>query len=823
MASKSLPSQTQVVIAGGGIIGCSIAYHLTRLGWKDVIVLERDQLTCGTTWHAAGLITALRHTENQTRLAKYSQELYKNLEAETGQATGCMQVGSIQIASSKSRLQEMVRGCAMAKCFGVPFEEVSPQEIKEIWPLADVGDIHCGFFFPNDCRANPTDTTQALARGARAGGAQIFEHVAVTDVLTREGRVSGVVTHQGMVRCEFVVNCTGMWAREFGLMSGVNIPLHAAEHYYLITEPLDGMHKDLPILRDPDKRAYYREETGKLMIGLFEDVAAPWAGKGIPENFSFDELPADWDRMMPYLENAMTRIPICRDTGIQMLFCGPESFTADHNYLMGEAPDLKGYFVAAGFNSLGILSAGGVGHVMSQWIAEGYPPMDVFDVDIRRTQPFQNNRRYLLDRTVESLGLAYQNHWPFRQFETARGVKKLVLHDRLEAAGACFGESAGWERPNWYAPKGVAPTYEYSFDRQNWFEHVEIEHRAVREGVGMFEQSSFSKLLVQGRDAEKTLNWLSTNDLSVPVGKIVYTQFLNARGGIEADVTVTRMDAESYLVVTAAFTHTHVLYWIREHIPQDANVTVTDIGGSLGMLNIQGPHSRDLLQVITDADLGNESFPFGTMQSIDVGYSTVHAFRLTYCGELGWELYIPTEYLQQVYDELVRAGASYDLQHCGYHALDSLRMEKAYREFAHDIGADDSPVEAGLAFTCKFSKPGGFIGMEKVQALRERDSQPRRLVQFLLEDPEPMMYHAEPIFRDGEFVGYTSSAMYGYTLGGSVALGYVNNEDGVTPEYLESGRFEIEVEGELYRAQSSLRPLYDAANERIHGNIAAMG
>ncbi len=817
MASNSLPSQAQVVIVGGGIIGCSIAYHLTRLGWTDVVVLERDKLTCGTTWHAAGLITSLRHTENQTRLAKYTQELYKSLEAETGQATGFMQVGSIQIASSKSRLQEMTRGCAMAKCFGVEFEEISPQDIKDRWPLADVSDIHCGFFFPNDGRANPTDTTQALAKGARMGGAQICEQVAVTDVLTKAGRVTGVVTNQGTVNCEFVVNCTGMWARDFGQKSGVDIPLQAAEHYYLITEPLEGLHRDLPILRDPDKRAYYREESGKLMIGLFEDVAAPWARNGIPEHFSFDELPPDWDRIMPYLEVAMARIPVSVDAGIKMLFCGPESFTADHNYLMGEAPNLKGYFVAAGFNSLGILSAGGVGQVMSQWIVAGHAPVDVFDVDIRRTLPFQNGRKYLLDRTVESLGLAYQNHWPFRQFETARGVKKLVLHDRLQAAGACFGESAGWERPNWYAPAGVAPEYEYSFDRQNWFEYVEAEHRAVREGVGMFEQSSFSKFLVQGRDAEKFLNRLGTNDFSVPVGKIVYTQFLNIRGGIEADVTVTRMDAESFLVVTAAFTHTHVFYWIKENIPQDANVTVTDISGSLGMLNIQGPKSRILLQAISDADLGNESFAFGTMQNINVGYGNVHAFRITYCGELGWELYVPTEYLQQVYDELVHAGARYDLKHCGYHALNSLRIEKAYREFAHDIGADDSPVEAGLAFTCNFEKPGGFLGMEKVQALREQGPQPRRLVQFLLDDPQPLMYHAEPIYRDGGFAGYTSSAMYGYTLGGSVALGYVNNEDGVTAEYLASGQFEIEVEGQRCRAQASLRPLYDPGNLRSRG------
>ncbi len=816
MARKQHPSQAQIVIIGGGIIGCSIAYHLTKLGRKDVVVLERDQLTSGTTWHAAGLITTLRHTENETRLAKYSQELYKNLEAETGQATGFMQVGSIQLASSKVRLQEMRRGCAMAKCFGVEFEEISPQQIRDTWPLAHTEDLHCGFFFPNDGRANPTDTTQALAKGARMGGAEIYEHVSVAEVLIDKGRVKGVVTDQGCIDCEVVVNCTGMWARDLGLQSGVDIPLHAAEHYYLITENIEGMHNRLPILRDPDRRAYYREEGGgKLMIGLFEDVAAPWAKGGVPEGFSFGEIPPDWDRMMPYLEKAMGRVPVSEDSGIQILFCGPESFTADHNYIMGEAPNVGGYFVAAGFNSLGILSAGGVGHVLSQWIAEGYPPMDVFDADIRRTQPFQNNKKYLIDRTVESLGLVYRNHWPFRQFETARGVKKLVLHDRLQAAGGCFGESAGWERPNWYAPPGVEPRYEYSWDRQNWFDYVGEEHQAVRERVGLFEQSSFSKLLVQGRDALAHLNWLATNNVDIAVGRSVYTQFLNARGGIEADITITRMDEESFLLVTPAFTHTHVFHWIKGQIPDDRNVVVTDITCTLGMLNVQGPASRELLSSISDADFSHEAFPFGAMQRINVGYSQVDALRITYCGELGWELYVPTEYLQQVYDDLIQAGDAFGLRHCGYHALNSLRIEKAYREFAHDIGGDDSPIEAGLGFTCKLDKPGGFLGMDKVQEKKAGGVPSRRLVQFLLEDPQPLLYHAEPIYRDGELVGYTTSGMYGYTLGGAVGLGYVNASDGVTKAYVESGRFEIEVEGTRYAARASLSPMYDPGNKRV--------
>lgn len=816
MSGKTLPSHAQVVIVGGGIIGCSIAYHLTKLGWKDVVLLEQGQLTCGTTWHAAGLITTLRHTENETRLAKYSQELYQRLEDETGQATGFMQIGSIQLAASDARLQEMRRGCAMARCFGVNFEEISPQQIQDIWPLADVSDIKAGFLFPDDGRANPTDTTQALAKGARMGGAKILEGIQVSDITQAGGAVASVVTDQGEIHCDYVVNCAGMWARELGLRSGVSVPLHPAEHYYLITDNIEGMHNALPILRDPDRRAYLREEGGgKLMIGLFEDVAAPWATGGIPEGFSFGDLPPDWDRMMSYLEKAMGRVPVTQDTGIQMLFCGPESFTADHNYIMGEAPNVARYFVAAGFNSLGILSAGGVGHVLSQWIVEGHPPMDVFDADIRRTQPFQNGRRYLEDRTVESLGLVYRNHWPFRQFETARGVKKLVLHDRLEKAGGCFGESAGWERPNWYAPQGHTPRYEYSWGRQNWFDFVGEEHRAVREGVGLFEQSSFSKFLVQGSDARRHLDWISTNNMAVPVGKSVYTQFLNERGGIEADVTVTRMGENSFMVVTPAFTHTHVFHWIKKWIAADMNVVVTDISATYGMLNIQGPRSRELLDSLCEEDFSSEAFPFATMRSVTMGYSQLKALRITYCGELGWELYVPTEYLQQVFDSLQEEGRQFGMRLCGYHALNSLRIEKAYREFAHDIGADDNPVEAGLGFTCKVDKPGGFIGRDEVCRMMDLGVPRRRLVQFLLEDPEPMMYHAEPIYRNGEFVGYTSSAMFGYTLGGAVGMGYVNHPDGVTNAFVDSGKFEIEVEGVRYAAAASLRPMYDPDNSRV--------
>ena len=812
--SGSLPTRARVVIIGGGVIGSSIAYHLSKLGWRDVVLLERKQLTSGTTWHAAGLLTTLRDTETQTKLAKYSQDLYRRLEAETGHATGLIDTGSIQLAITRDKAEEMRRGVHMARSFGVEAQEISPGEVQRHWPLAFVGDLTAAFYFPNDARVNPTDVTQALARGARQNGVRIFEHTKVTGIDQRGGRVTGVRTERGDIEAEYVVNCAGMWARSVGRMAGVNVPLQAAEHYYLISEPVAGVHPKLPILRDPGNSAYIREEAGKIMVGLFEKKAAPWGEGGIPEDFSFGEIPPNWERLYPDIERAMRRVPQLFDTGIKLLFCGPESFTPDHNYLMGEAPNLKNFFVAAGFNSLGILSGGGVGHVMSQWIVNGSAPMDVWSVNIRRMHAWQDNDRYLLDRTVEALGIGYQDHWPYRQWETARGVKKSILHDRVAAAGACFGESAGWERPNWYARPGQAPQYEYGWGRQNWFESSAAEHAAVRERVGVFEQSSFSKLLVQGRDAVTVLNRICTANVDVSVGRCVYTQFLNERGGIEADLTVTRLAADRFLVLTAAFTQTHVESWIRNHAPAEAWVMVTDVSGAYAMLNVQGPESRRLLQSLSSDDFSPAGFAFGTAREIRIGYQTVLAIRLTYVGELGWELYVPTAFALPVYDQLIAAGGAFGLRHCGYHALNSLRIEKAYREWSHDIGPDDNPVDAGLAFTCDVSKPGGFIGREAVLQAREAGVPKRRLVQFLLADPEPLVYHNEPILVNGERVGYVTSGMYGHTLGAAVAMGYVESPDGVTPAFVASTPFEIQLPNQRVPAKASLVPLYDPKNIR---------
>ena len=704
MSSAALPSSAQVVIIGGGVIGCSIAYHLTKLGWRDVVLLERHQLTSGTTWHAAGLLTTLRDTEAQTRLAKYSQDLYRSLEAETGQATGIINCGSIQLAQTADKALEMRRGLAMAGCFGVEGHEISPREVLELWPLANVSDLAAAFHFPHDARVNPTDVTMALAKGARAGGVRIVERTAVTGIVQERGVVTGVRTAAGDIAAQVVVNCAGMWAREVGQLAGVNVPLQAVEHYYLISEPVPGVHPLLPILRDPGNAAYIREEAGKIMVGLFEREAQPWGLKGIPQDFAFGDIPPNWERMYPWIERAMQRVPCLLETGIKLLFCGPESFTADHNYLMGEAPNLKNFFVAAGFNSLGILSGGGVGHVMAHWIVNGIAPMDVWSVNIRRVHAWQNNTRYLQDRSVESLGIGYQDHWPFRQWATARGVKKSILHDRLTAAGACFGESAGWERPNWYATAGQQPQYDYAWGRQNWFDNNAAEHRAVREQVGLFEQSSFAKLQVEGRDALSVLNRIATANLDVAIGRCVYTQFLNPGGGIEADLTVTRLAHDRFWVVTAAFTQTHVQSWIRNHTPDDAYCVLTDVSDAYAMLNVQGPASRALLSSLSDDDFSHQAFGFATAREVRIGYQTVLAVRLTYVGELGWELYIPTPFALPVYDALIAAGASRGLRHCGYHTLNSLRLEKAYRDWSHDIGPDDSPLQSGLGFTLRLEK-----------------------------------------------------------------------------------------------------------------------
>ncbi len=812
--APSIPSHAQVVIIGGGIIGCSTAYHLAKLGWTDVVLLERKQLTCGTTWHAAGLVGQLRATSNLTRLARYTADLFTTLEEETGQATGFKQNGSLSIADNEERFEELKRGASMARFCGLDVEVISAGEAKERWPLMHADDLVGAVFLPKDGQTNPIDTAQALAKGARNDGARIIEGVKVTGVVTENGRAVGVTTDQGDIAAEYVVNCGGMWGREIGRMCGVNVPLHASEHFYIVTEAMEGVAADLPVLRDPGNYAYYKEDAGKLLVGAFEPVAKPWGMDGIPEDFSFDQLPDDWEHFEPILERALHRVPALESAGIQLFFNGPESFTPDDRYMLGEAPELKNFFVAAGFNSIGIQSSGGAGKVLAEWIVNKRPPMDLWDVDIRRMLPFQNNASYLHDRTVEGLGLLYAMHWPFRQYESARNVRRSPLHDRIAAAGACFGEAGGWERPNWYAAPGSEPKYGYSYKRQNWFENNAAEHRAVREGVGLFDQSSFINFLLQGRDAAKVLNRVCANDVDVPVGRAVYTQWLNDRGGIEADLTVTRLAEDKYFIVTAFATQVRDFHWLQSLIPDDAHAVLTDVTSGWATISLMGPRSRELLSRVTSADLSNDAFPFATAQDIEIGYGSALALRMTYVGELGWELYVPSEFAVNVYDAIVAEGQSVGLEHAGYHALNSLRMEKCFRHWGHDITDEDTPLEAGLGFAVAWDKPDGFIGRDAL--LRQKESGvSKRLVAFTLDDPEPLLYHNEPIWRDGAIVGHVTSGMFGHTLGRSIGLGYVHNEDGVNADWIKAGSYEIEVACERFSAQPSLRPLYDPKAERV--------
>jgi glycine cleavage system T protein len=812
---QSIPSHARVVIIGGGIVGCSVAYHLARRGCTDVLLLERRQLTCGTTWHAAGLVGQLRATQNLTRLAQYTTGLYEGLERETGQATGFRQTGSVAVAASEPRFEELKRGASMARCFGLEVQILTPGEARERWPLLSIDDVVGAVWLPKDGRCNPVDTTQALARGARMRGARIVEGVKVTGILRAAGRATGVVTDAGEVRADVVVNCAGMWAREVGALADVSVPLHAAEHFYIVTQPIPGLPSGLPVLRDADACSYFKEDAGKLLVGWFEPEAKPWGHEGIPESCAFEQLPPDLAHIEPLFAGAMRRVPILETTGVQVFFNGPESFTPDDRYLLGEAPELRGLYVAAGFNSIGIQSAGGAGKVLADWIIDGHPPFDLWDVDIRRCAPFQRNRRYLRDRTVEVLGLLYAMHWPYRQAESARGVRKSALHDRLAAAGACFGEVAGFERANWFAAPGEQPRYEYGYGRQNWFGASAAEHRAVRETVGLFDQSSFAKFVLKGRDAARVLGRLSANDVDVPAGRIVYTPWLNERGGIEADLTVTREAEDSYLLVTSCATQTRDFGWLSRGIPEDARATAVDVSSAYAVLGLMGPKSRELLQSLTDADLSTAVFPFGTSRIIDLGYARVRASRITYVGELGYELYIPTEFAQSVYDVIVEAGIGFGLRLAGYHALNSLRIEKAYRHWGHDISDEDTPLEAGLAFAVAWEKPGGFIGREAL--LRQRaGGVRRRLAAFALERDDRLLYHNEPIWRNGELVGKISSGMFGHTVGAPLGLGYVaNGGEPVSADWVASGRYEIEVAAERVPARVSLRPFYDPAGERV--------
>ncbi|MEM7668452.1 MAG: FAD-dependent oxidoreductase [Pseudomonadota bacterium] len=811
---NDLPTKARAVIIGGGVSGCSLAYHLALLGWDEVVLLERKQLTCGTTWHAAGLIGQLRQNQNMTRLAKYSADLYVRLEAETGVATGMRQNGSITVALTEERKEEIYRQAGLARAFGVEVAEISPSEAGAMYPHLNIEDVVAAVHLPMDGQADPANIALALAKGARQRGVTIREGVKVTGIHQDRGRVTGVSWESGgntgQIAADVVVNCGGMWARDVGLMAGVSVPLHACEHFYIVTEAIKEL-KQLPVLRVPDECAYYKEDAGKMLLGAFEPVAKPWGMNGISEDFCFDQLPEDFDHFEPILEQAVNRMPMLGEAGIHTFFNGPESFTPDDRYYLGQAPNLDGFWVAAGYNSIGIVSSGGAGYALSHWIDRGEPPFDLWDVDIRRVQPFQNNKTYLKERVSETLGLLYADHFPYRQYTTSRGIRRSPFHTYMKAQGACFGETAGWERPNWFGQPGETPKYEYSWGRQNWFGNSADEHNAIRTGVGMYDMSSFGKIRVEGPDAEAVLNRICGGDMSVPAGKIVYTQFLNTQGGIEADVTVTRLSETAYLVVTPAATLVRDLSWLKRHA-FDARVVFTDVTSGEGCLAVMGPKARDLLSSVSSHDWTNDGHPFGWAHEIEIGMGLARAHRVTYVGELGWELYVSSDQSAHVFETLWEAGQDHGLKLCGMHMMDSCRIEKGFRHYGHDITDEDHVLEAGLGFAVKTAKED-FIGREAVLT-KKQQGLGRRMLQFKLTDPDPLLYHNEPILRDGEIVSFLTSGNYGHHLGAAIGMGYVPCEGEKADEVLAS-TYEIDIAGTRVRAEASLKPMYDPKSERV--------
>ncbi len=812
----TLPSKARVVIIGGGVVGCSVAYHLTKLGWQDVVLLERKQLTSGTTWHAAGLIGQLRATANMTKLAKYSQELYGSLEAETGIATGFKRVGSITAALSMERLEELTRSAAMARAFGVDVEEISAAEIGNRYEHVNLEGVTGGVYLAKDGQGDPTGIALALAKGARIRGAVVAERTRVTGISRAGRRVTGVDWEtdegKGHIACNMIVNCAGMWGREVGLMAGTNVPLQACEHFYIVSEPIAGL-GPLPVLRVPDECAYYKQDAGKMMLGAFEPVSKPWGMGGIPAGFEFDQLPEDFDHFEPILAAAVNRMPMLATAGIHTFFNGPESFTPDNAYHLGLANEMDNVWVAAGFNSIGIQSAGGAGMALAAWMDTGEKPFDLGDVNVGRAQPFQRNRRYLTERVTETLGLLYADHYPYRQKATARGVRRTPFHAELDARGAVFGELGGWERANWFANSGQDREYRYSWKRQNFFGNVATELAAVRTNVGAYDMSSFGKLRVEGRDAEAFLNRICGADVAVPVGKIVYTQFLNKAGGIEADVTVTRLSETAYLVVTPAITRFADETWLRRHL-RDEFVVITDVTAAEAVIAVMGPRAREVMQAVSPNDFSNDVNPFGTAQEIELGLGIARVHRVSYVGELGWEVYVSADMAVHAFRAIMAAGEPIGLKLCGMHMMDCARIEKAFRHFGHDITSEDHVLEAGLGFAVALGK-SDFIGRDAVLAKKDKGLD-KRLVQFRLTDPEPLLYHNEPILRDGQIVGHLSSGAYGHHLGGAIGMGYVPCPGESVADLLASG-WAVDVAGVRVGAEASLKPMYDPKGERVRG------
>ncbi len=832
-----VPGHARVVVIGGGIMGCSVAYHLAKLGQNDVALLEQGRLTCGTTWHAAGLVGQLRNHESMTRLIRYSTDLYARLEAETGLGTGWKQCGSLAVARTADRMVQLKRTAAVARAHGVDCDLLTPAEAGERYPIMEIRDLQGAVWLPGDGKANPADLTMALAKGARNAGVRIVEGLrvdgAIHDVGSAGKRIAALRWrdrhgNSGTIGAETFVLCAGQWSRALGRQLGVAVPLFSCEHYYIVTDRIDGVFRDLPVLRDPDGYIYFKEEVGGLLMGGFEPNATPWLQSavhrgGIPEHFEFQLLPDNWDAFEILMDNAVVRVPAMAEAKIKAFYNGPESFTADNNFILGPAPGIANLYVGCGFNSMGIASGGGAGKALAEWIVEGEPTLDLWPVDVRRFAPFNANERWLPDRIKEVLGLHYKMPWPNRELESARPFRRSPLYSHLREAGACFGSKMGWERANFFAPTPAQATIEYGWGHQNWHPWVAAEHRACRENVAVFDMSSFAKLLVRGADAHAALQYLVANDVPTIPGRTVYTGMLNERGGYESDFTVTCVDWDEYLVVTGSAQAVRDRDFIERSLaamPRRMHCTVTDVTPMYAMLAVMGPRSRELLGRVSTCRFDNEAFPFGTSQLVDIGYATVRATRLTYVGELGWELYVPVEFAVAAYEEIAAAGDGLGLRNAGYYAIESLRLEKGYRAWGRELTPEINPFEAGLGFAINWDK-GDFRGRAALDAMRSAGGSAaagRRIVSLVVDAPQTNLWGNELILRDGQPAGFVTSAAFGHTIGRPVALGLVSNAGAAADwQWIEAGTWQVDVAGERFDADVSLRAPYEPAGARVRG------
>jgi 4-methylaminobutanoate oxidase (formaldehyde-forming) len=812
----TLPKHAQIVVIGGGIIGCSTAYHLARDHKADVVLLEQGKLTSGSTWHAAGLVGQLRSSASITRVLKYSVELYKNLATETGLETGWKMTGCLRLATNDDRWTEYKRLATTARSFGMDMHLISPQEVKKMWPLMDVSDLVGASWLPTDGQASPSDITQSLAKGARMHGAKLFEEVEVTGFVMEGSRITTVKTNKGDIACEKVVNCGGQWARQIGAMAGINVPLQPVKHQYIVTEKINGLASDAPTLRDPDRRTYFKEEVGGLVMGGYEPDPQAWTLGDVPKDWAFRLFDDDYDHFAQHMEQAIIRVPALHDAGVKQMINGPESFTPDGNFILGSAPQCANMYVGAGFNAFGIASGGGAGWVLAEWVIRGEAPLDLWVVDIRRFSSLHEDRNWVCERTLEAYGKHYTIGFPHEEYESGRPRIVSPLYDRLKKHRAVFGSKLGWERPNWFAPKGMEAADQYSMGRQNWFEPVGDEHRHVREHVGIFDQSSFAKYELAGPGALDALEHICANDISKPVGRLTYTQLLNSRGGIEADLTVSRLGEDHFFIVTGTGFRTHDAAWISDHLPQDKGTVLklTDVTEAFGTLSLMGPNARAVLEKITDGDVSNKGFPFGHVRELTIAGITVRALRVTYVGELGWELHIPIDAIGTVFDLLMKNGVGENIRPVGYRALESLRLEKGYRAWSSDITPNDTPFEAGLGWAVKMRSNKSFVGREALAAMEKRKPA-KRFAGFVLDDRDVVLVGRETILRKGEPVGYLTSGGFGYTLGKSIGYGYVKNPDGVDDAYLNQGEYQLVVANEPVKAHLSLQPFYDPQNLKI--------